>query len=455
MKRFLCTHALLSDGWQSDVLIEVDAQGVIASVQYGVRDVPEKTERLSGLVLPSMVNLHSHAFQRAMAGLAEVAGDPQDSFWTWREQMYHLVSHLSPEQVGVIAAYLYIDMLKGGYTQVAEFNYLHHDKDGKAYQQDEMAIHLINAAGDAGIGQTLLPVLYRYSGFGGQAAQPLQQRFIQDTEAYLSRFAELQQHISGKALHHAGICFHSLRAVSPAQIEQVLSHTPTDLPVHIHIAEQMKEVNDCISWSGQRPVEWLYDHAAVDFRWCLVHATHLTEQEVASVAASQAVVGICTTTEANLGDGIFPAVDYMQQGGRWGVGSDSHVSVSAMEELRWLEYGQRLRDQRRNRLVDPATGSVGDMLWQQAAAGGSQACGVKLGTLAVGQRADWLVVEQNEWLENLPSSLWLNRWLFSGHSQMIRDVYVAGKQVIEQGHHPLESTICQQFSQVMKALKIA
>ncbi|CAM3505551.1 8-oxoguanine deaminase [Vibrio aerogenes CECT 7868] len=455
MKRFLCTQALLHDGWQSDVLIEVDMQGVITSVQQGVRDVPEQTERLSGLVIPSMVNLHSHAFQRAMAGLAEVAGDPQDSFWTWREQMYHLVSHLSPEQVGVIAAYLYIDMLKGGYTQVAEFNYLHHDKDGKPYQQDEMALQLINAAGEAGIGQTLLPVLYTYSGFGGQAAQPLQKRFIQDTEAYLSRFAELQKQIKEKALHHAGICFHSLRAVSPVQMNQVLSHAPVDLPVHIHIAEQMKEVNDCIAWSGQRPVEWLYDHAEVDSRWCLVHATHLTGQEVTSIADSRAVVGICTTTEANLGDGIFPAADYIQQGGRWGVGSDSHVSLSAVEELRWLEYGQRLRDQRRNRLVDPVTGSVGDMLWQQAAAGGSQACGVNLGTLAVGKRADWLVLENNEWLENLPSSLWLNRWLFGGQSQMIRDVYVAGKRVIEQGHHPLEFAVRQQFSQVMKALKIS
>jgi formimidoylglutamate deiminase len=452
MKRFWCKKALLSDGWQPDVLIDVDTQGEIAAIQTGVTPVPQGAERLAGLVIPAMVNLHSHAFQRAMAGLAEVAGDPQDSFWTWREQMYYLVSRLTPEQVGVIAAYLYIDLLKGGYTQVAEFNYLHHDINGVAYQQDEMALHLMAAAAQTGIGQTLLPVLYTYSGFGGQPAKSQQKRFVQGTEAYLSRFAALQRQIQASPLQQLGVCFHSLRAVDQAQIHQVLANTPTELPVHIHIAEQEREVNDCLAWSGQRPVMWLFDHAEIDSRWCLIHATHITAEEVSLLVASKAVAGICTTTEANLGDGLFPAVDYLRQGGRWGIGSDSHVSVSALEELRWLEYGQRLSERRRNRLANATMPAVGDLLWQQAAAGGAQACGVRLGELSVGQRADWLVLTFDEWLQPLPPSAWLNRWLFAGSPQAIRDVYVAGKAVVEQGHHPLEQTIRSQFSQVMRRL---
>ncbi|KOC92836.1 formimidoylglutamate deiminase [Winslowiella iniecta] len=450
MSSYFATRALLTSGWQHAVRIEVDKQGVITGITPDSH--AEQAVHLPGAVIPAMTNLHSHAFQRAMAGLAEVAGDPQDSFWTWRELMYRLVQQLSPSQVGDIARYLYIDMLKGGYSQVAEFHYLHHDLNGQPWAQDEMLLQLIAAAEQVGIGQTLLPVLYSHSGFGALPPQPAQKRFIQQTDSYLRQQDNLRRLLRNKPLHNQGLCFHSLRAVTQLQMEQVLAACPPELPVHIHIAEQEKEVNDSLAWSGERPVNWLLDRFDVDPRWCLIHATHLEPQEISRLAASGAVAGLCPTTEANLGDGIFPATDYIAHGGRWGIGSDSHVSLNASEELRWLEYGQRLRDRRRNRIVNPQQSSVGDLLWQQAAAGGAQACGVAIGSLAVGQRADWLVLEADAWLASCPDSALLNRWLFAGDRSQIRDVWVAGKQVICAGQHALQAEADARFTSVIKAL---
>ncbi|MBK0095044.1 formimidoylglutamate deiminase [Erwinia sp. S63] len=451
MAVFFAPRALLADGWHEDVLITTDASGQIAEL------TPNSTSgsatRLTGPVIPAIANLHSHAFQRAMAGLAEVAGDPQDSFWTWRDLMYRMVQRLSPEQVGDIATHLYIDMLKGGYSQVAEFHYLHHDAQGKPYADDAMLLNLIAAAETAGIGQTLLPVLYSYSGFGSQPASDGQRRFIQQTEAYLQQQQRVAQWSANKPLLNHGICFHSLRAVSEAQMREVLAAGAADVPVHIHVAEQEKEVNDSLAWSGERPVSWLYNRFEVDQRWCLIHATHLDDSEIQRMAASGAIAGLCPTTEANLGDGIFPAVEYIAQGGHWGIGSDSHVSLSAQEELRWLEYGQRLRDRRRNRITLPHQPSVGDLLWQQAAQGGAQACAINTGELAVGKRADWLVLENDAFLSSVSSASLLNRWLFGGTQSQIRDVFVAGNQVISEGHHPAEEAAAARFAQAMSALQ--
>ncbi|WP_413283008.1 formimidoylglutamate deiminase [Vibrio sp. MA40-2] len=449
MMQYFFNKALVGNAWAEDVLVYVDSSGVITSINEGA-PCPTDAKKLNGLVIPSMPNLHSHAFQRAMAGLAEVAGDPDDSFWTWRQQMYALVGQLTPEQVGIIARYLYVDMLKGGYTQVAEFNYLHHDKNGDPYKQDDMAIQLQQAAKSVGIGQTLLPVLYTYSGFGQQRPDEIQKRFIQTTQQYLERFHHLQTQCS--SLNSLGICFHSLRAVSKAQIQHILAELPADLPIHIHIAEQIKEVNDCLDWSGLRPVEYLFEHFTVDKRWCLIHATHLTDKEVASIAQSGAIAGICPTTEANLGDGLFPAGEFLSQHGNWGIGSDSHVSVSALEELRWFEYGQRLRQQKRNRLASEVQPSVGQSLWTQAAKGGAQACGVAIGEIKVGCRADWLELKETEWLSGLSYSQQLNRWLFSGEKSQINHVYVAGKQVIKNGDHELDQELNAQFAEVMDTL---
>ncbi|MFS2223369.1 formimidoylglutamate deiminase [Pantoea sp. B65] len=451
MSSYFASRALLATGWKHAVRIEVDALGVISSISDNSEAAGAIT--LPGSVIPAIANLHSHAFQRAMAGLAEVAGDPQDSFWTWRDLMYRMVQRLSPQQVGDIARHLYIDMLKGGYTQVAEFHYLHHDLNGAPYPQDEMLQQLIAAAEQVGIGQTLLPVLYSYAGFGAQPPQAGQKRFIQDAERYLRQQENLSALLQHKPLQNQGLCFHSLRAVSQQQMAEVLAASSASLPVHIHIAEQEKEVNDSLAWSGERPVNWLLDRFEVNSRWCLIHATHLDQGEIDRLARSGAVAGLCPTTEANLGDGIFPASDYIAQGGRWGIGSDSHVSLDVVEELRWLEYAQRLRDRRRNRIVNPQQNSVGDLLYTQAAAGGAQACGVNIGTLAVGQRADWLVLEQDGWLDSCPDHALLNRWLFAGNRSQIRDVWVAGKQQIAAGQHALQAESDRRFAAVMKALQ--
>ncbi|EPJ86053.1 MULTISPECIES: formimidoylglutamate deiminase [Pseudomonas] len=452
MSAFFAECALLPSGWAHDVRLEVDAEGVLTHVQAGSH--ADGAERLGGPLLPGMPNLHSHAFQRAMAGLAEVAGNPNDSFWTWRDLMYRLVGKISPDQLGIIARQLYIEMLKAGYTSVAEFHYVHHDIDGTPYADPaELALRISHAASAAGIGLTLLPVLYSHSGFGGQAPNDGQRRFINSTENYLKLQSRLQPILAGQPSQALGLCFHSLRAVTPGQIQDVLAASDRECPVHIHIAEQQKEVDDCLSWSGARPLQWLYENTEVDQRWCLVHATHANAQEVSLMARSRAIAGLCLTTEANLGDGIFPAVDFLAQGGRLGIGSDSHVSLSVVEELRWLEYGQRLRDQRRNRLYRADQPMVGRTLFDAALEGGAQALGQPIGALEIGKRADWLVLDGNDpYLATAQGDGILNRWLFAGGDRQVRDVWVKGKRVIENGRHPDEREAAAAFTQVLREL---
>ncbi|MCV4275647.1 formimidoylglutamate deiminase [Pseudomonas capsici] len=452
MPAFFAERALLPGGWAENVRLEVSADGLLSSVQANADR--QGAERVSGPLLPGMPNLHSHAFQRAMAGLAEVAGNPSDSFWTWRDLMYRLVGKISAPQVGVIARQLYIEMLKGGFTSVAEFHYVHQDTNGKPYADPaELALQISLAATSAGIGLTLLPVLYSHSGFGGQASNEGQRRFIHSTESYLDLQARLRPVIAAQAAQNLGLCFHSLRAVTPQQISEVLAASDRQCPVHIHIAEQQKEVDDCLSWSGRRPLQWLYENVPVDQRWCLVHATHAEPDEVALMAQSGSVAGLCLTTEANLGDGIFPAVDYIAQGGRWGIGSDSHVSVSVVEELRWLEYGQRLRDQRRNRLYRSDQPMVGRTLFDAALSGGAQALGQSIGRLEVGQRADWVVLDGSDpYLATASGDAILNRWLFAGGDRQVRDVLVNGRWVVREGRHAAEEESSRAFAQVLKEL---
>ncbi|AHF70025.1 MULTISPECIES: formimidoylglutamate deiminase [Pseudomonas] len=452
MPAFFAERALLPGGWADNVRLEVSAEGLLSSVQANADR--QGAESVCGPLLPGMPNLHSHAFQRAMAGLAEVAGNPSDSFWTWRDLMYRLVGKISAPQVGVIARQLYIEMLKGGFTSVAEFHYVHQDTNGKPYADPaELALQISQAAISAGIGLTLLPVLYSHSGFGGQAPNEGQRRFIHSTDSYLDLQARLKPVIASQAAQNLGLCFHSLRAVTPQQISEVLAASDRQCPIHIHIAEQQKEVDDCLSWSGRRPLQWLYENVAVDQRWCLVHATHAEPDEVALMAQSGSVAGLCLTTEANLGDGIFPAVDYIAQGGRWGIGSDSHVSVSVVEELRWLEYGQRLRDQRRNRLYRSDQPMVGRTLFDAALSGGAQALGQGIGKLEVGQRADWIVLDGSDpYLETASGDAILNRWLFAGGDRQVRDVLVKGRWVVREGHHAAEEESSRAFAQVLREL---
>jgi formimidoylglutamate deiminase len=450
MPIFFAERALLPNGWAASVRLEVDTQGQLCAVEPDSESAG--AQRLHGPVVPGMPNLHSHAFQRAMAGLAEMAGAPQDSFWTWRDLMYRMVGRLTPGQLEVVARQLYIEMLKAGYTCVAEFHYVHHDPEGKPYADPaELGGRIAQAARTAGIGLTLLPVLYSYSGFGAAAPTEGQRRFINSTEGYLKLLPLLAAALDNT--QQLGLCFHSLRAVSAEQLTSVVAATDSSWPVHIHIAEQHKEVIDCLAWSGKRPIEWLYDHVVVDQRWCLVHATHALAHEVALMAKSQAVAGLCPTTEANLGDGLFPATGFLAAGGRFGIGSDSNVSVSPAEELRWLEYGQRLRDQQRNRLVSPSQPSVGQYLFEQALNGGAAALGQPVGQLAVGRRADWVVLDgKDPYLATAPPEALLNRWVFAGSERQVRDVMVGGRWVVQQGRHRDETASAQAFAQVLRAL---
>jgi len=441
-------------GWASNVLLEVQ-DGKFHSIQTNClkQNVAYKQAiKLSGPVLPTLPNVHSHAFQRIMAGMAEVSLNPNDSFWSWRELMYKVVQKLTPDDTRIIATQLYIDMLKAGYTQVGEFHYLHHNQTGQPYNNiAEMSHQLIEAANNSGIGLTLLPALYSYSGFGGQTPNAGQSRFINSTDRYLNLQKACEQELKNHHYRHKlGICFHSLRAVTKTQIEEVLQSLDIQQKVHIHIAEQQKEIQDCLHWSKQRPVEWLYNQIGLDSRWCLVHATHLDESELQSIAKSKAVVGLCPTTEANLGDGIFPAVDFEKANGYWGIGSDSHVSLSIVEELRTLEYGQRLRDQQRNRLYRPTQNSIGNNLFQQALIGGNQACDVSLG-LKVGHRADFMVLDHSHpFIMASPPKDIMNRWLFACNDNLVRDVFVAGKHVINNFFHEQEQQSRLAFTQTIK-----
>jgi formimidoylglutamate deiminase len=444
-------HAMLPDGWARNVRIEVAPDGTIAKVTPSGSS--DDAQRVNGPLLPGMVNLHSHAFQRAMAGLAEVALNPEDSFWSWRELMYRLVGKLQPDQVGAIAAFLYIELLKGGYTSVAEFHYLHHDLDGRPYADPaEMSRCLLNAAEATGMRITLLPVMYAHGGFGGKAPNAAQGRFIHDPEAYLGLLESLESDCtSGRAA--LGASFHSLRAVTPDEMTAVLQGMRPGLPIHIHIAEQQKEVDDCLAWSGKRPIQYLYDGWNIDQRWCLVHATHADDAEITRMAKSGAVVGLCPTTEANLGDGIFPAASYLEQGGRFGVGSDSHVSATVFEELRWLEYGQRLKHERRNILHGGGQNNVGAYLYGAALEGGALALGQKVGRVEAGCKADFMVLDgRHPLLASVKADDILGRWTFAGAVRMIRDVMVAGDWVIQDGRHPDEIEAGRAFAAAMRPL---
>ncbi len=366
-KTWYAEHLWLDDGWQSDARLVVDAEGSLASV---ATDAPRlDAEPLGRWVIPGITNAHSHAFQRAMAGLTERRQREQDSFWSWREVMYAFAGRIGPEEIRAIASQAYVEMLKAGYTRVCEFHYLHRRPDGGDYEDPAaMSLALIEAARDVGIGLTLLPVLYMTGGFDGRELGPRQKRFGFGIEAYL-RLIERLRSLETPALN-VGVALHSLRAV-PADALRVVLESPItqDLPVHIHIAEQLGEVQDSLALRNARPVEWLLDHADVDARWCLVHATHITPQETKRMAASGATVGLCPTTEANLGDGLFPLTAYLAAGGHIAIGSDSNVSISPIEELRWLEYGQRLMSGKRH-IASSAQASVGETLWQAAVNGG-------------------------------------------------------------------------------------
>lgn len=445
-------RALLADGWANDVVFAIGNDGHIASVE---RDASAgKGRRLAGPVVPAVANLHSHAFQRAMAGLTHVAGQGDDSFWTWREEMYRLVSLLTPDDVMAIAAKLQVELLKGGYGRVAEFHYLHHGADGRPYAEPaEMSLAVLRAAERSGIGLTMLPVFYAHSDFGGAAPTAGQRRFIHDVDGFLTLLHGLVGPCRSVGAR-LGLAFHSLRAVTGDEIAAIVKAVPEHAPIHIHVAEQEREVAASIAHSGRRPVERLYDIAGVDDRWCLVHATHVTDTEVAMIANSGAVVGLCPTTEADLGDGIFPASDFLAAEGRFGIGTDSHVGTSVADELRILEYGQRLRDRRRNRVVDRPGASVGRTLFDHILAGGARATGVASRGLAAGDPADLVVLDGGSpYLASVDGDALLDRWIFGGIGPAVRDVMIGGRWLIEDGRHAKDEEVDRAFAAALQRLK--
>ncbi len=385
MTRLHFASALLPSGWATDVQVIVTA-GAIAAVTPNV--APAAGDERHSIALPGLASLHSHAFQRGMAGLAELRGDSTDTFWTWRETMYRFALAMTPDDVAAVATLLYVEMLEQGFTHVGEFHYLHHDRDGSPYADlAEMAARIAQAAQDSGIGLTLLPSFYAHGGFGGAAPHAGQRRFICSVDQFATLMAASRKAISKLPGANIGIAPHSLRAVTPDELAAIIPLADGG-PVHIHAAEQVKEVEDCVAWSGRRPVQWLLEHAPVDQRWCLIHATHTTNDELAAFARTGAVAGLCPVTEASLGDGTFPAREFVGAGGAFGIGTDSNVLVGVADELRQLEYGQRLKHRERNVLSGGAGASTGRALFDHALAGGARALGRPTVGLTPGARGD-------------------------------------------------------------------
>jgi formimidoylglutamate deiminase len=457
-RALFAAHARLSDGWRRNVLLEWDDAGALTRVTPDLPAAPAGVAHAAGPLVPGMPNLHSHAFQRAMAGLTEYRANPADSFWSWRDLMYRFAARLTPDDLGAIARWLYVEMLKAGYTSVCEFHYVHHAADGARYGNPaELSLRVVDAAADTGIGITMLPVLYQYSGFEAQAPRDDQKRFINTPEQLLAIVDALRGARPEHGALRYGVAPHSLRAVSPASLRALLTGLDAMLPgapVHIHVAEQTAEVDACVVTEGARPVQWLLDRFDVDARWCLVHATHVDARETAALARSGAVAGLCLTTEANLGDGIFPAHDYLDQQGVFGIGSDSHIGVDWRAELRLLEYGQRLERRQRNVLASPREVHVADRLFDAALAGGARASGRAVGALAVGARADWLVLDpQHPHLVQQTPATWLSSVVFGEHGETpVLDVYVGGERVVAARRHRDEARLFAGYREALAHL---
>ena len=438
-------HALLPDGWARDVRVDV-AGGAIARVtSQAPRD---GAQHVAGLAIPGMPNLHCHAFQRGMAGLAETRGPAHDSFWTWREVMYRFLARLTPDDAEAIAAFAYMQMLETGFTAVGEFHYLHHDVDGRPYADlGEMAARIAAAAAATGIGLTLLPTLYIYGGFGGAAPNDGQKRFLNDPDRYAALHARTRDIVKALPDARVGIAPHSLRAVTPQALrEAVAAHG--DGPVHIHAAEQTKEVADCIAALKTTPVAWLLEHAGIDRRWCLIHATHMTADETRRLAQSGAVAGLCPLTEASLGDGIFNGAEFFAQAGRFGVGTDSNIEIGAAAELRMLEYSQRLRRHTRNVFAQEAE-STGSRLYREACRGGAQALGRDIGAIEQGKRADIVVLDAAH-PDVTSVAAALDAYVFVAGAALVKDVMVGGDVLVADGKHRRRDAVTLRYRQAME-----
>lgn len=447
MKLF-ARDALLPAGWAADVLIEIDATGTIRRVD--ANSAAAGATMAAGPVLPGMPNLHSHAFQRALAGRTGGVSEGGDSFWTWRQAMYGLLERVDADAFEAITTQAYIEMAQAGYTSVAEFHYVHHDPAGRPYADPaELSLRVIAAARTAGIALTLLPVFYAHAGFGGAPPLPGQRRFVHSTAGYL-RLQERLAVVGRDAGVVVGAAPHSLRAVTHDQFAAVVAAATG--PLHIHAAEQQQEVEQCLAATGCRPVEWLLGNATVDPRWCIVHATHLTADEVARLAASGAIAGLAPSTEADLGDGVFPGAAFLRAGGSFGVGSDSNTIIDPLAELRQLEWSQRLEHRRRNVLGTPGAAAhpIGTGLWLRAAQGGAQALGQPVGAIAAGRRADLVVLDAEDVaLVGQPAGNVLDAAIFGPVRRPVRDVMVAGAWTVRDGAHPRATGALARYRQAL------
>ncbi|MBR0750892.1 formimidoylglutamate deiminase [Bradyrhizobium jicamae] len=450
MSRLHFASALLPSGWADDVQVVVTA-GTITSVTAGA--APAAGDERHAVAIPGLASLHSHAFQRGMAGLAELRGDSTDTFWTWRETMYRFALAMTPDDVAAVATWLYVEMLERGFTRVGEFHYLHHDRDGVPYRNlAEMAERIAQASEASGIGLTLLPSFYAHGSFGGAPPHAGQRRFICSVDQFAALMAASREAVSRLPGANIGIAPHSLRAVAHDELSAIIPLAKGG-PIHIHAAEQVKEVEDCLEWSGQRPVQWLLDHAPVDQRWCLIHATHMIDEETLALAKTGAVAGLCPVTEASLGDGIFPAREFLAAGGRFGVGTDSNVLVGITDELRQLEYGQRLRHRERNVLSGGAGTSTGRALFDHVLSGGAQALAQTTTGLAPGARADIVTLDAaHPSLAGRRGNAVIDGWIFATSGDAIDCVWAGGNKVVEGGRHKLRHAAREKFNAAVRRL---
>lgn len=442
--------ALLPSGWADDVHVVV-TDGSITKVTIGT--APGAGDERHLLAVPGIASLHSHAFQRGMAGLAETRGNTADTFWTWRETMYRFALEMTPDDVETVATLLYVEMLEQGYTRVGEFHYLHHDRDGSPYANPaEMATRIARAAETTGIGLTLLPSFYAHASFGGTAPHAGQRRFVCSVDQFAKLLDATRTAIRPLPGANVGVAPHSLRAVTPDELAAIIT-LAGDAPVHIHAAEQIREVEECVAWSGRRPVEWLLEHAPIDARCCLIHATHMTPEETIALAQSGAAAGLCPVTEASLGDGIFPAREFLDADGRFGIGTDSNVLIGVADELRQLEYGQRLKHRERNLLSGGPGVSTGRTLFDGALAGGAQALAQPVAGLQVGARADIVTLDTTHpSLAGRRGDAILDGWIFAARAGAIDCVWAGGNKVVENGHHRLREGARDKFNAAVRRL---
>ncbi len=442
-------RALLPQGWRDEVRL-VFADGLIASVESDAQATPG--DEVAAVGVPGMANLHSHAFQRAMAGLTEQRGGKTDTFWTWRETMYRFALSIGPDEMEAVAALLYAEMLEAGFTSLGEFHYLHHAPDGQPYANiAELAERIVAAAQTTGLGLTLLPVFYAHGNFGGAAPHEGQRRFLNDPARFARLLEASRAAVARLPGASVGVAPHSLRAVTEAELTAVIAMAEGG-PIHMHIAEQVREVDDSLAWAGARPVQWLLARFAVDRHWCLIHATHMTDFETTGLARTGAVAGLCPITEGNLGDGIFPARPFRAAGGRYGIGSDSNVRIGVAAELRQLEYAQRLLHRERNVLAE-AGGSTGRALLEAAAAGGAQALGAPMHGLRVGAPADLVTLAADGPLvAHLADDQLLDAWVFSAGNALVDGVWARGVKRVSGGRHHDRAALSERYRAAMATL---